>query len=181
MSEKSALKKLILENGNIPKHIAIIMDGNGRWANKLGKPRLFGHRSGMKAVKRVVTECRQLGVKCLTLYAFSTENWNRSPTEIKGLMALLKEYIKKELQNLHKQNIKVNCIGDIERLFPEARDSLKDAIKYTSDNDGMTLNLALSYSGRSEIVSAVKEIIKDMQTGNIKNSDDIDEKLISNY
>ena len=180
MAEKSELLENILKNGNIPTHIAIIMDGNGRWAKKMGKPRLFGHRNGMKTVKEIVKESAKLGVKYLTLYAFSTENWNRPPTEVKGLIALLKEYIKKELRSLHNQNIKINCLGDIERLFPDARDALKDAIRYTAKNNGMVLNLALSYSGRFEILNAIKNIVLEISKGTIKYTD-IDESLINNY
>ena len=144
---------------NIPKHIAIIMDGNGRWAKKRGLPRLYGHHAGMKSVREVVRVASDMGVGVLTLYAFSTENWNRPKSEIKGLFYLLKLFIKKELGRLHKNNVKVNIIGRLSELPIDIIKLVKEATEKTSKNTGMILNIALNYGGRQEIVDAVNKII----------------------
>ncbi|MDO8733854.1 MAG: isoprenyl transferase [Elusimicrobiota bacterium] len=160
---------------NIPKHIAIIMGGNGRWAKKIGLPRLYGHHAGMKSVREVVRAANDTGVGVLTLYAFSTENWNRPKSEIKGLFYLLKLFIKKELGGLHKNNVKVNIIGRHSALPIDIVKLVKEAIEKTSKNTGMILNIALNYGGRQEIVDAVNKIITE---GTYKK---VDEKIFENY
>lgn len=160
---------------NIPKHIAIIMDGNGRWAKKRGLPRLYGHHAGMKSVREVVRAASDTGVGVLTLYAFSTENWNRPKSEIKGLFHLLKLFIKKELGHLHKNNVKVNIIGRLSELPIDIVKLVKEATEKTSKNTGMILNIALNYGGRQEIVDAVNKIITE---GTYKK---VDEKIFEKY
>ncbi|MFH0947556.1 MAG: isoprenyl transferase [Elusimicrobiota bacterium] len=160
---------------NIPKHIAIIMDGNGRWAKKRGLPRLYGHHAGMKSVREIVIAANDIGVGVLTLYAFSTENWNRPKSEIKGLFGLLKLFIKKELGRLHKNNVKVNIIGRLSELPIDIVKLVEEAMEKTSKNTGMILNIALNYGGRQEIVDAVNKIITD---GTHKK---VDEKIFEKY
>ncbi len=160
---------------NIPKHIAIIMDGNGRWAKKRGLPRLYGHHAGMKSVREVVRAASDMGVGVLTLYAFSTENWNRPKSEIKGLFGLMKLFIKKELGALHKNNVKVNIIGRLSELPIDVVKLVKEATDKTSKNTGMLLNIALNYGGRQEIVDAVNKIISE---GIYKK---VDEKIFEKY
>jgi len=144
----------------IPAHIAIIMDGNGRWAEEHGKERIYGHQNGVGAVRNAIEAAGEAGVKFLTLYAFSTENWNRPKEEIDALMGLLVKAIKNELDNLMSNNVRLQVIGNITTLPVECQDELKDAIEQTRNNSGLTVVLALSYSGRWEIVNAVKEIVK---------------------
>jgi len=145
---------------NIPEHIAIIMDGNGRWAEEHGKERVFGHQNGVEAVRSTIEGAGEAGVKYLTLYAFSTENWNRPKEEVDALMALLVKAIHSELDNLMVNNVRLQTIGNIESLPDKCRIELQDAIDKTKNNKGLTVVLALSYSGRWEIVNAVKEIVK---------------------
>lgn len=168
------------QSGEIPKHIAIIMDGNGRWAKKLGYTRVFGHKEGVNSVRDIVEACGQLGVKYLTLYTFSTENWKRPKSEVTVLMKLLIKGLRDEADRLHRNNIKLIATGNLERLPDRVHDELKDAMELTKDNKKMTLNLALSYSGRWDILNAVKTMYKDCAEGKI-NQEDIDEKLFSNY
>ena len=144
----------------IPIHIAIIMDGNGRWAEEQGQERIFGHQNGVQAVRNAIEGAGEAGVKFLTLYAFSTENWNRPKEEIDALMGLLVKAIKNELNNLMKNNVRLQSIGNLESLPIECQKELNDAIEKTKNNYGLTVVLALSYSGRWEIVNAVKEMIK---------------------
>ncbi|MEO0099089.1 MAG: isoprenyl transferase [candidate division WOR-3 bacterium] len=143
---------------NIPKHIAIIMDGNGRWARKRGLPRVFGHREGVNSVKEVVRTCGELGVKYLTLFVFSEENWQRPKEEVEQLMLLLEEVIKKERQEFQKNDVKVKVIGRIEKLPEALRRELLSLVKETENNKGLVLVLAVSYGGRQEIIDAVKKI-----------------------
>ncbi len=152
---------------NIPKHIAIIMDGNGRWARKLGKARIFGHRSAIKAVRSAVEACAEIGVKNLTLYAFSTENWNRPRREVNALMELLVNSMTKELPTLEKNNIRLLTIGDTDSLPPKCHSHLLDTMEKTKDNKRMNLILALSYSSRWEIMKAVKQVISDAKHNNL--------------
>jgi len=144
----------------VPHHVAIIMDGNGRWAKKRGLPRIFGHRAGVKTVKRIVEAADDLGIKVLTLYAFSTENWSRPEKEIKGLMFLLEHFLKNELKSLLEKNVKLSVIGDISELPKNAREVLKDSIDSTKDSTGILLNLAINYGGRQDIVRAVNAAVK---------------------
>ena len=146
---------------NLPKHIAITMDGNGRWAKSKGKLRIFGHKNGVKAVRDTVEGAAEIGIKYLTLYAFSSENWNRPEKEVNALMTLLVSAINKETKTLMDNNIRLSTIGDINKLPSKAQKELQEAISKTKDNTRMTLVLALSYSGRGEILIAVKNIIKD--------------------
>lgn len=140
-------------------HIAIIMDGNGRWARKRGLPRMIGHREGVESVREVVKACRDLHIKYLTLYTFSTENWKRPNDEVQTLMNMLEEMIVKETPELHKNNVRINAIGRLSELYPNAKKALDNALKLTKNNKRLTLTLCLNYGGQSEIVDAVKKII----------------------
>jgi len=150
-----------IDINNLPKHIAITMDGNGRWAKSKGKLRIFGHKNGVKAVRDTVEGAAEIGIKYLTLYAFSSENWNRPEKEVNALMTLLVSAINKETKTLMDNNIRLSTIGDINKLPSKAQKELEEAIIKTKDNTRMTLVLALSYSGRGEIINAVQNIIKD--------------------
>jgi undecaprenyl diphosphate synthase len=147
-----------IDRDNIPVHIAIIMDGNGRWAKRRGLMRLMGHRAGVESVKEVVEAASSAGVKVLTLYAFSTENWKRPKEEVNGLMELLRSFLQKELQNMLRNNIQLRCIGQKEKLPESCRLVLDQAIAETAANTGLILNLALSYGSRAEIVEAVRRV-----------------------
>lgn len=162
----------------LPQHIAIIMDGNGRWAKMHGKQRIFGHQNGVTAVREATEAAAELGVKYLTVYAFSTENWNRPKFEVDALMRLLVDSIEKETPTLNKNNIRLNAIGDIESLHKKSYNQLIKTIEATASNDRMTLTLALSYSARSEIVETVKSIAERVKNNQI-NLEDIDHQLIS--
>ena len=151
----------IIDKTNLPKHIAIIMDGNGRWAESKGKLRVFGHKNGVAAVKDPVEAAAEIGINFLTLYAFSTENWDRPKSEINALMSLLVSAINKETKTLMKNNIRLNTIGATDSLPSKAKKELIEAIEETKNNTKMTLILALSYSGRWEILNATKNIITD--------------------
>ncbi len=164
----------------LPEHIAVIMDGNGRWAKEQGKMRIFGHQNGVGAVRAVSEACAELGVKYLTLYAFSTENWNRSQIEVDALMRLLSKTIAEEVKTLNDNDIRLNAIGDLERLPKYNYDALMKTIDETKDNKRMTLTLCLSYSGRWEIMQAAKRIAEDVKNGNIT-IEQIDEKCFSDY
>ena len=150
-----------INTNNLPKHIAITMDGNGRWAKSKGKLRIFGHKNGVKAVRDTVEGAAEIGIEYLTLYAFSSENWNRPEREVNALMTLLVSAINKETKTLMDNNIRLSTIGDINKLPSKAQKELQEAILKTKDNTRMTLVLALSYSGRGEIINAVQNIIKD--------------------
>lgn len=167
-----------LDPDNIPTHVAIIMDGNGRWAQSRGLPRPVGHKHGAESVQNVVRTAGELGIKNLTLYAFSTENWNRPPLEIKALMGLLKSFLQSELKSITDNNVSLRCIGQKDRLPKEVRQVLDKAIAETADNDGLVLNLALSYGGRNEIVRAVRKITAACLEGQIA-PEDIDEDTIN--
>lgn len=157
-----------IDKGKLPHHIAIIMDGNGRWAKKKFLNRIGGHVKGVNAVREVVTACRELGIKVLTLYAFSIENWKRPADEVNALMGLLKEYLLKECEEMVQNNIRLNAIGRIEDLSLDVQTTLRETMKKTERCDGMILNLALSYGGRSEILHAVQGILSDFQRGKVK-------------
>jgi undecaprenyl diphosphate synthase len=164
----------------IPEHIAIIMDGNGRWAKKLGLNRIFGHRNGVKAVRETVEICGEIGVKYLTLYAFSVENWLRPQDEINALMSLLIEAIIKETPDLDRNNVQLRTIGNLSSFPENVTDKLNHAIKITSKNSGLILTLALSYGSRWEITEAVKTIAKKTVAGEI-DPESINEKVIEQY
>jgi undecaprenyl diphosphate synthase len=165
---------------NIPRHIAIIMDGNGRWAKLNGKARIFGHRNGVKSVRSVTEGAAEAGVEFLTLYAFSTENWNRPKAEVMALMQLLVTTIAGETKTLNKNNIQLNAIGDLASLPGNCQAELEKAIENTSKNTGMTLVLALSYSSRWEILNAVKSLLIDVKSGNLDETA-VDESIFSSY
>jgi len=169
-----------INRDRLPQHIAIIMDGNGRWAKQHGKQRTFGHQNGVNAVREASESAAELGVRYLTLYAFSTENWNRPKYEIDALMQLLVESIDKETPTLNKNNIRLNTIGDIKSLPEKSYNQLLKTIKETAGNDRMTLTLALSYSSRWEITETVKLISSKIKNNEL-NIDDIDQQLISSY
>ncbi len=149
----------------VPQHLAIIMDGNGRWARQRGLPRVLGHRAGMKAVKRTITNCDQLGIKYLTLYAFSSENWRRSEREVGILMKLLVEYMSRELRALGEQQVRVRVIGRIHTLPEAVQGILQRAVEDTAGNEGLQLNLALSYSGRWDLVDAMQAMARQVAQG----------------
>lgn len=172
--------KELINPDKLPGHIAIIMDGNGRWAKKRGAARIFGHQNAIQAVRDAAEGCAELGVDYLTLYAFSTENWGRPLDEVNGLMSLLVSTIKNELPTLQKNNIRLKSIGDIESLPADARKNLEDAKQATQFNDGLTLILALNYSGRWELARAMKNMALDIKGGFI-NSQDVNEQLIEAY
>jgi undecaprenyl diphosphate synthase len=153
---------------NLPSHIAIIMDGNGRWAKEQGQDRLFGHYNGVQSVRNIVEGCAELGVGYLTLYAFSTENWDRPEDEVNGLMELLVDTIRNEVETLNKNNIKLNVIGNLKMLPEYARNEMQEALEMTSKNTGLNLIMALSYSSRWEIVNAVQNIAADVKDGKLK-------------
>lgn len=164
----------------IPRHVAVIMDGNGRWAKQRGEERLVGHMNGVESVRVVTEKAAELGVKYLTLYTFSTENWNRPKAEIDGLMDILVENIIRETPTFHKNNIRLFTIGNIDALPERARKRLVDCMAETSKNTGMTLVLALSYSARWELVDAARRMAKDAACGRL-NPDDIDEGTVAGY
>ncbi len=168
------------ESGTIPAHIAIIMDGNGRWAQRRGLPRIAGHHEGVNSVRDVVEACGQLGVKYLTLYAFSTENWRRPVDEVSMLMRLLLKALRDERDRLHQNEVQLKAIGDLAALPHDVQDELLDAIEMMKQNTGLTLVLALSYSGRWDLTRAVKRIVDDVRLGVIA-EDQINEALIARY
>ena len=172
-----SLKESIIKE-RLPKHIAIIMDGNGRWAKQQGNARIFGHRNAIKAVRDVCEGCAELGVGYLTLYAFSTENWNRPKMEVTALMDLLVSTINSETETLIKNNIRLNAIGRLTDLPEKVLTNLKEAIDKTKNNTGLTLTLALSYSSKMEMVDAFRKIAADVKNGNL-DADSIDDKIIS--
>lgn len=165
---------------NLPKHLAIIMDGNGRWAKQQGFLRAFGHENGTKSVKETIKNCAKLGIEFLTLYAFSTENWNRPKLEVDALMKILINSLRKELPTLQENNIKLNAIGNLEKLPKSAQKELMDVIEKTKNNTRLTLTLALSYGSREELVNAVK-IISDKVKNNIISLDAIDDSIINEH
>ncbi len=169
-----------IDLSRLPRHIAIIMDGNGRWAKEQGQDRLFGHFHGVESVRNIVEGCAELGVEYLTLYAFSTENWDRPPDEVKGLMELLVDTIRKEVETLNKNNIRLNVIGNMKMLPEYANKEMSEALEMTSKNTGLNLVMALSYSSRWELVNAVKNIAIDSKAGKI-DPETITNETLENY
>jgi len=161
---------------NYPEHVAIIMDGNGRWAKKRGLPRLAGHKAGVDNLRRVVSACVDFGVKVLTVYAFSTENWNRPKAEVDGLMNILETVIDNELRDLHAQGVQVRHIGDLQKLSPALQKKVRDGVTLTENNTKLTLNIAFNYGGRDEILHAIRELMKE----NVK-AEDLTAEMISNH
>jgi len=170
--------KTQIDKSKLPRHIAVIMDGNGRWAKQHGKMRIFGHRNGVKAVRETTEAAAELGIDYLTLYAFSTENWGRPKDEVTALMTLLVTTIRKELKTLTENNIRLQAIGDLENLPPKCYKELLEAIELTKNHTRMTLVLALNYSARWEITEAMKNIARQAKQGNI-NPDDINDEMIA--
>jgi len=169
-----------IDKQKLPRHIAIIMDGNGRWAQEKGEDRLYGHLHGVESVRNIVEGSAELGVEYLTLYAFSTENWDRPEYEVTGLMELLVDTIKKEVPTLNKNNIRLHVIGDIKMLPGNAKKELEEALDETSKNTGLNLIMALSYSSRWEMMNAVKNLAKDVKDGKLDPAS-IDQQTFQNY
>jgi undecaprenyl diphosphate synthase len=179
-SDIKKIKDFAEESPVVPRHIAIIMDGNGRWAKRRGLPRVAGHKRGVETVREIVETCAQIGVKYLTIYTFSTENWKRPKTEVSTLMRLIVKSLQTETNDLHANNIRLKTIGNTKVLPDEVCNELNQAIEKTKNNDKLTLNLALSYSGRWELTEAIKSISEQYKKGNVE-LEDIDEELISNH
>ncbi len=169
-----------IDTSNTPNHVAIIMDGNGRWAKGQGEDRLYGHHSGVESVRRALKAAQRAHVNYLTLYTFSTENWNRPKDEVDGLMSLFVQTITNEVEELHKNNVVINVIGNVEALPNLAQKALLEAIDYTKNNTGIVLTLALSYSARWEILHAVHGLLNDIDDGKIV-KEEINENLFSSY
>ncbi len=169
-----------IDLSRLPKHVAVIMDGNGRWARKKGMMRVFGHQNGVKAVRETVETCAELGIKCLTMYAFSTENWNRPKSEVDALMSLLISTLRKELHTLTENNIRLRAIGDLSALPPDGYRELMEVMEQTENNGHMDLILALSYSARWEMTQAIQTIAEKVKTGAL-NLEDISEECISDH
>ena len=170
----------MVNRSKYPRHVAVIMDGNGRWAQKRGLHRIHGHRAGVAALREIVKHSRKIGLEYLTLYAFSTENWKRPEMEIKNLMNLLMEYLKSELEELKTNNIKLRILGDISALRKDVQEELEKAVEQTRENDGMVLSVAINYGGRDEILRAVRGIVKDVCEGRAR-VEDIDQEFFESY
>ena len=173
-------KQNIIERGNIPRHIAVIMDGNGRWAREKGAARVFGHRNAISAVRNVTEGCAELGVEVLTLYVFSTENWGRPKEEVNALMDLMLETIVKELDNLKKNNVRLALLGDLMQMPEKSRRSIARAVRETADGNGLLLQLAISYSGRWEIAAAAQKLAQDIASGKAR-AEQVNENLFGQY
>lgn len=180
MADSPSVQTMIslVKSKPVPQHVAIIMDGNGRWAKMHGFVRTVGHRYGVEKLKELLTACKQIGVKYVTVYAFSTENWSRPKEEVDTLMKLIVEFINREIDNIKKEGAKIHVLGDYSVLPEESKKAVQYAIDHTAENDELHLNVALNYGGRAEIVRAFKNIMQKVQNGEI-GIDDVDEKLIS--
>jgi undecaprenyl diphosphate synthase len=176
--QESQKEKILVQP--VPKHIAIIMDGNGRWARGKTLPRIAGHREGVNSVREITRVCGEIGVQHLTLYTFSIENWKRPAAEVSALMTLLLRTINKEVKGLHKNNVKFDVIGDLEKLPVSTKNSLQKGADLTAKNTGLTLSLALNYGSRQEIIEAVQKIVIKVKNGSL-NSDEINENIFSDY
>lgn len=179
-SADSEIQRSLKRSGDIPKHIAIIMDGNGRWAQERGLSRVAGHLEGVNSVRDIVEACGQLDVQCLTLYAFSTENWKRPKNEVSTLMRLLLKALRDEADALHKNNVRLTAMGELSALPQRVQDELHEAMEKTKNNTGLILNLALSYSGRWDILQAVKALSNRVSRGDLP-PDEIDDGVFSQY
>lgn len=168
----------VIDKDRIPQHIAIIMDGNGRWAKKRFMPRTMGHRAGMASLKKAVKACDELGVAILTVFAFSTENWKRPGEEVNYLMQLLTEFMRKELDELHQNNVRIQVLGDYFAMPSECREEIKKALEMTSTNTGLIFNIALNYGARQEIIDAAKKLALKIVDGEIK-AEEVNEELFS--
>ena len=184
MNRESRLKGVspaeTLDHHNLPRHIAIIMDGNGRWARRRGLPRTMGHRAGMEALRAVVKALNGLGVEYLTVYAFSTENWKRPEEEVGMLMSLIREYIYRELMSLHRRKVRIAVIGDLARLPEDVRKKVGEAVEKTKDNSGMRFNIALNYGGREEILRAARCLAEQVRAGELEPGD-IEGEVFARY
>lgn len=169
-----------IDTHNLPEHVAVIMDGNGRWARRKGAARIFGHRNAIEAVRQVIEGAGEIGVKFLTLYAFSTENWGRPKEEVDALMELLVNTLQKEIASLHKNKVRLRTIGDISQLPKECRENLKEATEATQNNTGLTLLIALNYSGRWEILKAVNRLVVKVKAGEVE-PNEINEQFFSQH
>lgn len=169
-----------VDKNKLPVHIAVIMDGNGRWAKRRALPKIMGHRQGVKTVKKIVRACSELGVKVLTLYTFSTENWKRKEEEVRELMSLLLWTIQKEVKALDRNNVKVIISGDLKKFGSRLQKTLKDSVNLTEKNNGLVLNIALNYGARQELVQACRRIAKKVIDGKLK-VEDIDERLLEEH
>lgn len=178
MDKDSLTKEDLFANGNLPEHIAIIMDGNGRWAKSKGKPRIAGHHEGVVSVREITRECGELDIPYLTLYTFSAENWRRPRKEVDALMRLLVNTIRKEVNDLMQNNVRLSTIGEMDALPEFAQNEMQTAVEKTSGNTGLNLVLALSYGGRQEILTAVKRIANDVNRGNL-DPDSINEQIFA--
>ncbi|NQV30601.1 MAG: isoprenyl transferase [Candidatus Marinimicrobia bacterium] len=179
-AEVEKLKAEVISRGNLPKHVAIIMDGNGRWAKSRSKPRIFGHRAGVKTVRRITELAGELGLETLTLYTFSSENWKRPKLEVSALMNLLLDTITKEVDDLHRNNVRLTVIGDLDSMPKGPRRGMLDGVERTAKNTGLNLNLALNYGSRQEILQAVQAIAAAVEKGDLKVTE-INDTIISNY
>lgn len=169
-------KPLDLTGLHIPVHVAIIMDGNGRWAKKRGLPRQAGHRAGVENLRRVIDACIEFGIKILTIYAFSTENWGRPETEVRGLMRIFRRVLDQELDELNEQGVCLHHLGDLEGIDPDLQDKVRYALDLTKDNDRLILNVAFNYGGRAEILHATQQMLADDIS-----PEELDEELFSSY
>lgn len=176
-SEPLPQKEALLAGGKLPRHVAVIMDGNGRWATRRGLPRIAGHHAGRRAVREVVEGCTQLGIEYLTLYTFSTENWSRPREEVIGLMSFLRRVLREETDSLHENNVRMEAIGRIDDLPPEVRAQLDRSCELMRNNTGLRLLLALSYSSRAELVDCFRRILSQVRAGTL-NAEEVDESTI---
>ena len=179
-SGRSPARPIAKPRGKVPHHVAIIMDGNGRWANQRGLPRMAGHRAGVEALRGVVRVCREWGIGVLTVYAFSTENWKRPQDEIQALMELLVEYLHHELEELHKNGVRIRAVGRIGELPAHQVAAIRRAEERTSHNTGLVFNLALNYGGRSELVDAVRELVAKAARGDLR-PEQVDEQMVADH
>ncbi|MBU2600013.1 isoprenyl transferase [bacterium] len=171
----------LINKDKLPKHIAIIMDGNGRWAKRRKKPRLFGHREGMKTVKKMIRLCNHLKIEVLSLFVFSIENWLRPPKEVNGLMILLMEFLKREIKELHKGDVRIKAMGRLGQLPMKVQKEINSALNLTKDNQGLILNVALNYSGRVDIIEGIKNLLKDHQENLLEIEKKLNEEYFSQY
>ncbi|MGL4772498.1 MAG: polyprenyl diphosphate synthase, partial [Clostridium sp.] len=179
-SRGNNVEEVKIDMDRVPEHIAIIMDGNGRWAKERMLPRTMGHKAGVETIRKVIEECGSLGVKYLTLYAFSTENWKRPVEEVNALMKLLVEFLKREIDELDKNGIRIQVLGDINRLPLECQKEIEAASMRTSKNTSLTVNVALNYGGRDEILSAVQQLCEKVKNGQL-NIENINEDIMSKH
>ncbi|WP_251422147.1 isoprenyl transferase [Veillonella agrestimuris] len=176
--KRSSAEKPIIEDQNIPRHVAIIMDGNGRWAKRRGMPRSMGHRAGADVLKQIVIGADEIGIKALTVYGFSTENWKRPEQEVSFLMSLIKEYLQNNVSYMHEHNVRIRFIGHIHGLSEELQEIIAESEELTANNTGLTLQLAINYGGRDEIVRAMRKMVESVKSGTLQ-SDDITESYVS--